>query len=76
MSEPTATYTTDTPKMDALAALLEYFTEDQLLQLAEKCNNAQYASQGNGMADVFVRFQNGAPRWIGIQTWDETKKGA
>ena len=53
MTEPTATYTV-TPKVDALAALLEYFTEDQLLQLAEKCNRAHYASQGNGQAEVFV----------------------
>ena len=63
-----------TPKVDALAALLEYFTEDQLLQLAEKCNRAQYASQGNGQAEVFVRFMNGKPRFFGVQTWEEAEK--
>ena len=73
MTEPTATYTV-TPKVDALAALLEYFTEDQLLQLAEKCNHAQYASQGNGQAEVFIRFMNGHPRFFGVQTWEEADK--
>ena len=63
-----------TPKVDALAALLEYFTEEQLLQLAEKCNRAQYASQGDGQAEVFVRFMNGRPRFFGVQTWEEAQK--
>ena len=65
---------TITPKADALATLLEYFTEDQLLQLAEKCNRAQYASQGNGRAEVFVRFVGGKPRFFGVQTWEEVDK--
>ena len=65
---------TITPKADALATLLEYFTEDQLLQLAEKCNRAQYASQGNGQAEVFIRFMNGRPRFFGVQTWEEAQK--
>ena len=65
---------TITPKADALATLLEYFTEDQLLQLAEKCNRAQYASQGNGRAEVFVRFVGGKPRFFGVQTWEEVEK--
>ena len=73
MTEPTATYTV-TPKVDALAALLEYFTEDQLLQLVEKCNRAQYASQGNGRAEVFIRFVGGKPRFFGVQTWEEAEK--
>jgi len=76
MSEPTALYETATPKVDALAALLEFFSEDQLLQLAEKCNRAQYASQGSGRAEIFVRFQNGHPRFFGVQTWEEAEKGA
>ena len=65
---------TITPKADALATLLEYFTEDQLLQLAEKCNRAQYASQGNGRAEVFVRFVGGKPRFFGVQTWEDVEK--
>lgn len=73
MTEPTAQYTI-TLNGNALAALLEYFTEDQLLQLAEKCNRAQYASQGNGQAEVFVRFTNGHPRFFGVQTWEEAQK--
>ena len=63
-----------TPKVDALATLLEYFTEDQLLQLAEKCNRAQYASQGNGRAEVFIRFVGGKPRFFGVQTWEEAQR--
>ena len=67
-------FPTVTPKVDSLAALLEYFTEDQLLQLAEKCNRAKYASQGNGQAEVFIRFMNGKPRFFGVQTWEEAQK--
>ena len=73
MTEPTAQYTI-TLSGNAIATLLEYFTEDQLLQLAEKCNRAQYASQGNGQAEVFVRFMNGKPRFFGVQTWEEAEK--
>ena len=73
MTEPTAQYTI-TLNGNALATLLEFFTEDQLLQLAEKCNRAQYASQGNGQAEVFVRFMNGKPRFFGVQTWEEAQK--
>ena len=60
--------------IDTPATLLEYFTEDQLLQLAEKCSRAQYASQGNGQAEVFVRFMNGRPRFFGVQTWEEAQR--
>ena len=73
MTEPTAQYTI-TLSGNAIATLLEYFTEEQLLQLAEKCNRAQYASQGDGQAEVFVRFMNGRSRFFGVQTWEEAQK--
>lgn len=63
-----------TPKVDALAALLEHFSEAQLLQLAEKCERASYTSQNGQLTDVTIRFKDGRPRFMGVEAWEEVEK--
>ena len=83
MSEPKAPYRSTskpaTPRVDLLAALLEIYTEEQLVQFVRLSRQAQEESGINPSsagvyADVTVRFKLKLPRFIGIHLWEETAK--
>ncbi len=70
-----------TPRVDLLADLLEIYGEDQLEQFVRLSRQARAnsvtttnAAAAGIYADVRIRFKANAPRFIGVELWEETKK--
>ncbi len=52
--------TKETPQVDALRAMQDVFTNDEIKRLAEACKEAQE----NMFAEVIIKYEHGSPHFI------------